>query len=88
MAEEPFFGRCKASVSAVRPLVFLMQQLAEANPSTGEPWDVNASMCFRRLKSYTYNVRIPKPNGKIKHCPACFAKFILCHGRPVATTYV
>ena len=34
-------------------------------------------MIYRRLKVYKFHTRIPKTAGKIKYCPACFAKLVL-----------
>ena len=54
-----------------------MERLSAINPSTGAPYDTNASMCFRRLEVYKFRVRIDKPSRQIPYCPACFAKLVL-----------
>lgn len=62
-----------------------LAHLASTNPATGQPHDINASMCLRRLKVYYYNVRVDKPAGKrIEYCPKCFAQVILAQAKPAA----
>ena len=54
-----------------------LEWLSAINPVTGVPHDMNASMCFRRLKVYKFRVRIAKPDQQIPFCPVCFARLIL-----------
>ena len=65
-----------------------LERLSALNPTTGEPEDANASMCFRRLKVYKFSKRIEKPQSKIKFCPKCFAELVLTLGQPPAGTFV
>ena len=73
-----------APISATTKLVDMQELEAEAaiDPGTGGPKNVDASMLLRRLKVYTYNVRVQKP-AKFKQCARCFASFVLnqaCEG--------
>ena len=45
-----------------------LQRLSALDPVTGDPYDTNASMCYRRLKVYEYHTRITKPATKIPYC--------------------
>ena len=49
---------------------------AQIDPSTGHPWDTDASMVRRRLKVHKFTCRVPKPAFTIPFCAHCFAKFI------------
>ena len=59
-----------------------LERLSAISPDTGNPYAVNASMCFRRLRVYKYCVRIGTPRGpKITYCPACFAHLVTSQAR-------
>ena len=58
------------------------EKLSEIDPATGLAKDADASMIYRRLKVYKFLTRIPKAAGKIKYCPACFAKLVLSQAQP------
>ena len=57
------------------------EKLAADDPATGKPANVNASMCFRRLKVYSFRTKIAKPPAYVKFCPRCFADLILNQAR-------
>ena len=57
-----------------------LEKLAAVDPATGGPGDLNASMCLRRLKVYTFGKRVDKPKGKITFCEKCNAEPILTLG--------
>ena len=54
-----------------------LQRLSAMDPVTGDPYDTNASMCYRRLKVYRYHTRITEPTTKIKYCARCFAQLVV-----------
>ena len=54
-----------------------LKRLSALDPVTGDPYDTNASMCFRRLKVYEYNTRITKSTTKIPYCARCFAQLVV-----------
>ena len=58
-----------------------MAWLAEADPATGLPRDADASMLYRRLKVYTFFVRMSKPSGQVSCCVRCFAQLLLAQSR-------
>ena len=58
-----------------------LEKLAADDPVTGKPCDVNASMCFRRLKVYAFRVRIAKPPVYVRYCRRCFADLVLGQAR-------
>ena len=43
------------------------------------PFDVNAAMCFRRLKVCDCNVKVEAPGFQIPDCPRCFAQIVFAH---------
>jgi hypothetical protein len=47
------------------------------NPKTGHPWDTDASMIARRLKTHAFRERIPKPPKGTQTCGRCFAELVL-----------
>jgi len=62
-----------------------LQRAAQVDPETGEPFDADASMVWRRLKVYEFRTRIPKPQGKrMPFCGSCFARLLLQHA-PAST---
>jgi len=54
-----------------------LQEHAAINPKTGNPFDADASMLFRRLKIYSYTERISKPACNLPYCACCFARLVL-----------
>jgi hypothetical protein len=58
-----------------------LEKLAADDPVTGKPRDVNASMCFRRLKVYPFRARIAKPPVYVRYCRRCFADLVLGQAR-------
>ena len=66
----PIFITCKLS-----DLQWL-EWYAQINPSTGAPWDANASMVNRRLKVYRFCHRVDKPRGQLPFCTRCFAELV------------
>ena len=70
----PIFVTCK-----LPDLDWLIYK-AQTDPTTGLPYDAEASMILRRLKIYRFTKRVPKPPAKFEFCPTCFASLVLCHG--------
>ena len=68
--KSPIFMTCKLS-----DLQWL-EWCAQVNPSTGAPWDANASMVNRRLKVYRFCHRVEKPREQLKCCSRCFAELV------------
>ena len=66
----------------------LLEKLAAVDPATGEPGDVSAFMCLRRLNVYKFRERVGKPKGKITFCAKCFAGRILALGQPSRATFL
>ena len=66
----PIFITCKLSD------LERLEYYAQINPSTGDPWEANASMINRRLKVYRFTQRVAKPREQISFCAHCFAKFV------------
>ena len=58
-----------------------LERLGTDDPVTGKPADVNASMCFRRLKVYAFRTRIAMPGTYIKYCRRCFADLVFNQAR-------
>ena len=58
-----------------------LEKLAADDPRTGKPSNVNASMCFRRLKIYAFRTKIAKPPVYIRFCRRCFADLVLSQAR-------
>ena len=65
-----------------------LEKLAAVDPATGGLGDVNAPMCLRRLKVYTFGKRVDKQKGNITFCAECFAGLILTLGQPSRTTFL
>ena len=53
-----------------------LEWYAQINPSTGAPWDANASMVNRRPKVYRFCHRVEKPRGQLPFCTRCFAELV------------
>ena len=51
--------------------------MSAIDPVTGDPYDTNASMCYRRLKVCEYRTRITEPATKIPYCATCFAQLVV-----------
>ena len=66
----PVFMTCKLSS------LEWLKWYSMINPSTGAPWDTNASMVSRRLKVYKFCHRVDKPREQLKFCPHCFANLV------------
>ena len=67
----PVFITCKLS-----DLQWL-EWYAQIDPNTGNPWDTDASMVWRRLKVYKFFRKTPRPRGDtICFCGHCFARFL------------
>ena len=67
----PVFITCKLS-----DLEWL-EWYAQIDPNTGNPWDTDASMVWRRLKVYKFFRKTPIPRGDtICFCGHCFARFL------------
>ena len=52
--------------------------------STGEPVSAVASMLLRRLKVYSFRVRMPQPPAGLNYCAPCLAQLVLRRGVAVA----
>jgi hypothetical protein len=53
-----------------------LESHAKINPATGQPWDADASMIWRRLKVYNFTERVDKPGRNFKFCGRCFARLV------------
>ena len=71
----PIFATTKAQGIAA------LHSAAAIDPLTGCPKDGDASMIIRRLKVYTFRVRVAKPPIALPACGHCFATLILEQGR-------
>ena len=56
-----------------------LESHARVNPSTGAPWDADASMICWRLKVFRFTQRVAKPPKNIRFCACCFAKLLMSH---------
>ena len=59
--------------------IFITTKKADVDKLAGS-CDGDASMLFRRLKVYKFNVRVAAPAGKLTECAHCFAKLVCTHG--------
>ena len=78
-------GNAPIFVTTKRKDLLALQSWAADDPSTGVPWDADASMLWRRLKVYHFTTRIPKPAKDLKYCPCCFAQLLVSNSSDPST---
>ena len=85
--DKGFIGNCTYKGSApifVTTKLSDLQALEAAaaiNPETSAPFDADASMLLRRLKTYRFKQRVAKPTGTLKFCGHCFAELVCAQAR-------
>ena len=57
-----------------------LEKWAALDPSTGAPYDADASMILRRCKVYPFTKRIDKPTPGLPYCKRCFAELVVSQG--------
>ena len=57
-----------------------LAQRGSINPSTGSPYDADASMVYRRLKVHRFMHRVPKAR-QFSFCGHCFAQLVTTQSR-------
>ena len=57
-----------------------LAQRGSINPSTGKPYDADASMLYRRLKVHRFMCRMPEPR-QFSFCAHCFAQLVTTQAR-------
>ena len=70
----PIFATTKADDVAK------LRRAAADDPQVGAPHDANASMVLRRLKVYSFTVRLAKPPRALPYCGRCFSELVLAQG--------
>ena len=78
-------GTAPIFATTKRKDLLTLQAWAADDPSTGVPWDADASMICRRLKVYHFTHRIPKPPKGLKYCPCCFAQLLVSNSNGPST---
>ena len=58
----------------------LLEELAQDDPTTGQPKNAEASMMWRRLRVHHFCTKIPKPAATTPYCGRCFSKLMLSRG--------
>jgi hypothetical protein len=58
-----------------------LERLSALDPTTGQAYDVNASMTYRRLRVHAYFNRLHAPRAQIPYCPRCFSGLIFGQAR-------
>ena len=66
----------------IRGALEFLEAAAMDDPGTGQPRDAEASMLLRRLKIYSFNVRLDTAGGdaQVPYCARCFAQLLLTQG--------
>ena len=57
-----------------------LEYYAQIDPTTGNPWDTDASKVLRRLKIYRFTRRVPKSAAHMPFCGHCLAKLLKAQG--------
>ena len=69
-------GTAPIFITTKLPDLQRLEYEAQLNPATGQPWNADASMVWRRLKIYTFLHRVNKPAKKMDFCVRCFSQLL------------
>ena len=69
-------GTAPVFITTKLPDLEKLEYWATVNLATGNPWDADASMMWRRLKVYKFTTKIVKPSSNFSFCAHCFARML------------
>ena len=69
-------GTAPVFITTKLPDLEKLEYWATVNLATGNPWDADASMMWRRLKVHKFTTKIVKPSSNFSFCAHCFARML------------